>query len=83
VETIALVEHDRSYHQRLLDELGATARSLGIHVELHLVVGHSARPRTKSCGCEWRRVVPPGGESIRTEFELGKYDEVRALAECA
>jgi nucleotide-binding universal stress UspA family protein len=43
VETEAVVEHSRAYHQKLLDGLAERAGGLGVAVHLQLVVGHPAR----------------------------------------
>ena len=86
VETVALVEQSRAYHQRLLDGVRERLRSSDVRCEFHLVVGHPARQILAEAERRGIDLIVLGhrGHGMLDRWRLGSVTHrVISYAECA
>ncbi|MGN2393280.1 universal stress protein, partial [Pelomicrobium sp. G1] len=86
VETEAVTEHSRDYHQALLDRLKQRTDRLGIEAHLEFAIGHPARQILDYAGQQGVDLIVLGhrGRGAFDRWRLGSVTHrVISYAECA
>lgn len=86
VETEAVIEHSRAYHQSLLDRLRERASHLGLSATFRLAVGHAAGMILDEAQSQAVDLIVLGhrGHGVLDRWRLGSVTHrVISYAECA
>ncbi len=85
VETEAVIEHSRSYHQGVLDRLRARAAERGVQARFAMVVGHAAQTILDHAEAEGAELIVLGhrGRGMFDRWRLGSVTHrVISYASC-